>query len=345
MPASPRRPQPSILALLAIIACRSERTPDDAGPVAVPPRDAAPRSENKITITVEKPRAPGSGLAQRCAIAGDPIASECRGNGGLAIRDRLVYVTGGAQIHRYKLADGDGCRLEPAGAAIVLPPEKQRAQTIGKGPLYMRGGGPDWHLASVGNALYALDFLGGLYRLDKDALVPACVDEFGYDSVASWKGALVVVRNGIEQLAPGGKCKARATDIDAKARGDLYAIRDRLYIATRGGTTIARYDGTAKAVLGEGARICSVVGLVPCGDGICAVDNNCMQVVQLDKDGAVLRTIEDRKLFETRPYSLHTAAAATDGSVYVLARHRDKAGGSDVCEAAVYRMPAALFAL
>ncbi len=80
---------------------------------------------------------------------------------------------------------------------------------------------------------------------------------------------------------------------------------------------------------------------MPCGDGTCIVDNNCSQVVQLDADGKVLRAIESGKLFDARPYVLDTATAAPDGSVFVLAHHRDH----DICEAAVYRLPAALFAL
>jgi hypothetical protein len=70
-----------------------------------------------------------------------------------------------------------------------------------------------------------------------------------------------------------------------------------------------------------------------------------MQVIQLGADGKVLRVLDDDKLFATRPWSIAEAATSDAGDVYVLARHRDKTNDKEICEAAIYELPAAVFAL
>src|SRR5690606_8177545 len=145
------------------------------------------------------------------------------------------------------------------------------------------------------------------------------------------------------ELKPGKQCKAVPGRIDDKARGDLYAIADHLYLASGG--KLSRYDDKQRVELGEGTRICSVSALTACGDGACIVDNNCMQVVQLGADGKVLRVLDDDKLFATRPWSLAEATIAKGGEVYVLARHRDKTNDKEICEGAIYELPAVVFAL
>jgi hypothetical protein len=69
-----------------------------------------------------------------------------------------------------------------------------------------------------------------------------------------------------------------------------------------------------------------------------------MQVVQLDRDGTVARAIGERTLFSARPWRLEEALTLDDGSVLVRAIHRDKLDGKEVCESALYELPAALFA-
>src|SRR5438309_132592 len=83
---------------------------------------------------------------------------------------------------RYTRAAGDDCRFDPAGEPIALPAANKRPQRIDKGPVYMRSGGPAWHLVRAGDAIYAYDFLGGLFRVDRGKPEAACTDVFGYDS-------------------------------------------------------------------------------------------------------------------------------------------------------------------
>lgn len=356
-----RRRQPSTALLVAIglfAACRKERqeppTPPevshDAAPAVVAPADAGTAdasATNKITITLEKPRAPGTGVAKRCAIAGDPLDSDCIGGGeGLvADADGTLYLVAGSRVQRYRRTDGAECRLEPTGAPIELPPENPRPQRM-DGPVFFRSGGPAWHLARLGTAIYALDFLGGLFRIDRAAPEPACVDVFGYNSIVQIGTRVLVARKGIEQLSLGKKCTARSAKIDDKARGEVHAIGGALYTAVAGGGDVTRYDGTAKTELGGDTRICSATGLTGCGDGVCIVDSNCMQLVQIAADGTA-RVIDDRVLFDQRPWHLGDALTLADGRVLLLARHRDAAAGAgsgkDVCEQAVYELPAALF--
>lgn len=135
----------------------------------------------------------------------------------------------------------------------------------------------------------------------------------------------------------------RAAKIDDRASGDLYAIGGALYTAFGG--ALARYDGTSRVALGNGTRICSSSALVACGDGACVLDHNCMQVIQLAKSGKVIRTLDERQLFPARPWSLSGAVARGDGAVLVEAIHRDQTRGKEICETAIYELPAALFAL
>jgi hypothetical protein len=165
---------------------------------------------------------------------------------------------------------------------------------------------------------------------------------FGYDSVAQLGSRVVTARNGIEQLALGKHCTARSAGIDAKAHGAVYTIGGALYTAVGGSGEVTRYARGGKTVLGEGTRICSATGLTACGDGVCIVDNNCMQLVQVAADGAA-RVLDDHLLFDQRPWHLGDAVTLADGRVLLLARHRDHTSEKELCEAAVYELPPALF--
>jgi hypothetical protein len=354
---SPPRHQRTIclVAGIAVVAACSKAHPPaarDAAAAVVVAKDAAPPpppadadEHNRITISFDKPHPAGSGLAKRCVLGGDPLVSECIGGGdGIALANGELYVVAGTQVHRYRRAAGEGCRFDPAGAPIDLPREPVRSQSL-DGPVYMRSGGPAWRLASSGNTVYAYDFLAGLYLLDGSKPTAACTNVFGYNTVAIAGKRLLVARNGIEQLAPGKHCTAHA--IDAKARGDVYAIGDHIYnVPSSGGSEIVRYDGSKHvAIATGGARICSIVAMTACGAGVCFADQNCMQLVQLAADGSVQRMMDADKLFDQRPWSLGALVTEHDGGVLVLARHRDKSADTDkeVCEAAVYELPAALF--
>lgn len=332
------------MAAVARPADAATNAPADAvatAPVAAPGPDAS--SESRITISIEKPRTPGTGLAKRCAVAGDPLTADCVGGGEGLVVDKAgtLYLVAGDHVQRYHRAEGADCRLEPTGDPIQLPPENTRPQKL-DGPVYLRSGGPAWHLARLGDAIYALDFLGGLFRIDRGKPEAACVDVFGYESIAQLGSRVVIARNGIEQLALGAHCKAHSAHIDDKARGDVYAIGGKLFTAIAGTGEVTRHDGATKTKLGGDTRICSATGLTACGDGVCIVDNNCMQIIQVAADGTP-RVLDDHALFDQRPWTLGAAVTQPDGSVLLLARHRDRSDKGELCEAAVYTLPAALF--
>jgi hypothetical protein len=343
-PAAPPREDAQVAQAVAQVPGDAVAVPADA---AASPDDDGDDGANKLTIRIVEPRPAGSGLARRCTLGGDPLATACVGGGaGLAFDARgTLYIAADHHVRRYRRTPGDACAYEPAGEPVALPAEVSRPQRIDKGPVYMRSGGPSWAVVVAGDAVYAFDFLGGLYRIDRGTAEPACTAEFGYDSVA-WDGKrLLAARRGIEQLVPGkrGACTARDTGLAAKGRTAIYAVRGRLYLGAA--SKLTRVTAGDPEPLGAGTRICSITGVVACGDGACIADNNCMQLVQLDGDDAVVRTIDSMRLFDARPYGLGAAAAAPGGAVFLLARHRDQVGKSDVCEAALYEVPAAAFAL
>ena len=354
--------------MLALIgACKAEPHRRDAAaavPPSAPPSSTAARvaqvrdasveqaadPANRITLSIARAKPAGSGLARHCTLSGDPIANDCKRQGGSLTLDRegRLYVVAGSEVRRYRRAaapagdDARECRFEAAGPAVALPVEPVRAQRI-DGPVYMRSGGADWQLATVGDAVFAFDFLAGLYRIDRGKSEPLCVDVFGYGSIAALGGKLVIGRHGLERLALGRPCRASSANIDDQGRGAVHVIRDHVY--TTEITSIARYAGKTRIPLAEGTRLCGIVALEPCGEGVCAFDNNCMQVIQLGADDKVVRSIPGDRLFDARPYSLRSAATERDGGIVLLTTQRDVVGGTEVCEAAIYELPAALFGL
>ncbi len=348
---SARRRQPItevVFAILIVSACkkaeeRAEKPAEPAKPAAVLV-DAAPVAPPVAPSTPPKPAK--STLAKRCTLGGDPLsADDCRGGDtGFAFgKDGVLYVVDKTVVRRFKRAEGAECSFEPSGEPTALPPENTRPQKLDGGPVYMRSGGPSWQLVRAGDAVFTHDYLGGLFRIDRGKAEAACVDVFGFKTLAQHGKKLLIARRGIEEIKLGKRCKAVSAKLDDKAHGSIYSIHDRLYLAS--GSELSRYDGSAAVKLGEGTRICYVSALTSCGDGACIVDNNCMQIVQLGADDKVLRVLDDDKLFATRPWSLADATTSDAGDVYVLARHRDKTNDKEICEAAIYEVPAAAFAL
>ena len=347
-----RKPISLVGWIVLVSACRHSpaHAPGDAAPAPVVlarPADAAAAADPwaNVHVTVEPEPEPVS-YARRCALGGPPLATDCSGGtAGIAVTAAGdLYVATGDAVQAYHRVAGEGCRYDPAGAPVKLPPEVTRSQSMDHA-VYFRSGGPAWHLAAAPGAVYAVDFLGGLYRVDRGRAEPACCGVYGYESVAAAGGRLIVRRDGLEQLALGPHCTARSAGVDDHTFGDVYAARGKLYVADPSFGELVRYDGTKRVALAEDEHLCSIAGVAACGDGTCIADGNCMKVVELDARGRVQRELDARQLFETRPYSLHGLAAVPGGSVLVLARHRDGSGDRQVCEAAVYELPAALFAV
>ena len=346
MPASARGAKPSIL-LVAIAACSAKHPPrDDAAPVAVMvPANTEPEpgsGAGRITFSPSHKPAKTAALGKHCTITGEPLVASCVGGPeGLALDAAgTLWVVSGAQVRRFARAEGADCRDEPAGEPVALPPVPTRAQAIDKGPVYMRSGGAAWHLLSSADAIYAYDYLGGMFRIDCGKAEPTCTEAFGYDSAVAMGGKLLVSRQGIERLAPGKPCKASSAKIDDKAQGALHVLGGKLHVATRD-NLLVRYDG---APVASEAKPCSIGAVTACGDGTCIVDGNCRKLLQLGPDGAVARTIDHDKLFDPVPWSIPDAITRPDGTVVLLARNRDGHGQDATCEGALYELSPALFA-
>jgi hypothetical protein len=342
---------------LIVSACtkkREDKAEKPVEPVEKPaPADAnpgstAPPPDKPVAPPTKPAPATSQALAKRCIIGGDPLAGPCNSyDEGIAIgKDGQLYVAVGKQVYRYKRGEGTDCQLEPNGEPIQMPADNPRPQPLDKGPVYMRSGGSEWHLVRSGDAVYAHDFLGGLFRIDRGKPEPVC-DVFGYSSLAAFGKKLVIARQGFEELEPGKRCKPAKLGIDDKARGTVFAVRDKLYLAN--GKKLTRYDGKTPVLLLEDEdkdkRVCFVTALAACGDGLCVLDQNCVKILQLDADGNVLRAIDDDQLFATRPFGMNELVTADSGAVYLRAKHRDSTNGKEICEAAIYELPPAVFAL
>lgn len=314
-----------------------------AGSAAVGSAASGSAASGSTATYAPVPASARTGLARRCVLGGDPLASDCVGGGeGIAFdKAGTLYVVDNHVVRRYARAEGDGCHFEPSGEPIEMPPDNPRPQKLG-GTVYMRSGGAAWHLARTGPVVYAHDFLGGLVRVDRGKAEPVCNDIFGFKSIVQLGKRLLLARNGIEELKVGKRCKAVPAKLDGKPRGELFVIGDTLYAGS--GSQLQRYDGGKPVEAGAGAKLCYVKAVTACGDGACVLDSNCMQLVQLAADGTVQRTLDDDKLFGTRPWSVATATTDDAGDVFILARHRDKTNGKEICEAAIYELPAAAFA-
>jgi hypothetical protein len=335
--------------LVAIAACSSKQAPRDAAPPPPPPpADAAAATDaeatsGKITFSVKPAHPKGTALGKRCAIDGEPLVGECSGGSeGLAIDAKnTLWVTSGASIRRY--TRGEACHYVPDGVPFDLPPVDKRMQPLDKGPVYMRSGGPAWHLLRAGDAIYAYDYLGGMFRVDRGKPEPVCLDVFGYDSAAFLDGKIYIARQGIEELVPGKKCVAKSAKIDDKAHGKLAAIRGKLYLASRD-NALMRAEPKKLVDAAPTAKPCSIWATTACGDSdACMIDGNCKRVIQVG-DGDFERVLEQDSLFEPVPWSIVAAATWSDGAVVTLARVREGHGPEATCEGAIYELPPALFA-
>jgi hypothetical protein len=318
-------------------------TGDKPAPADANPGSTAPAPDKPVAPPTKPAPPVAKALAKRCLVGGDPLATSCTAyNEGMAAgKDGLLYVVVGKQVRRYKRGDGADCTLEPIGEPIDLPADNPRPQRVDKGPVYMRSGGAEWHLLRARDAVYVHDYLGGLFRIDRGRPEAVC-DVFGYSTLAALDKKLVIARQGFEELKLGKQCKPVKLGIDDKARGDIYGIRDKLYLAS--GKRLTRYDGKTPVPLLEDTKPCFVTSVSACGDGLCVLDGNCVQLLQVDAAGLVLRVIDGDQLFATRPFGMNMLVSADSGNLFLRAKHRDSTAGKEICESAIYELPAAVFA-
>ena len=229
-----------------------------------------------------------------------------------------------------------GSRAPRAPTVATSPPASRsrcrpvptRAQAIDKGPVYMRSGGPAWHLLSSADAIYAYDYLGGMFRIDRGKSEPTCTEVFGYDSAVAIGGKLLVARQGIERLAPGKPCKASSAKIDDKAQGSLHVrrrqaprrhARQPAHCATtarrsRRRRSRARSRRSPRAAT---ARASSTVTAASC----------CSSAPMAPSRARSMTTSSSIRV----PWSIPDAITRADGTVVLLARNRDGHGpGRDV---------------
>ncbi|MCA9674228.1 MAG: hypothetical protein KC464_04220, partial [Myxococcales bacterium] len=319
------------------------------------PLDGGSLTIGPVTLTVA-PAHDGPGLAARCSLEGDPLASECRVAEDSIAVDAAghVYVGDTAGLRRYVVGDGAG-----AGCALVLdagfghagvvpwPVMEPKGQVLGKGPVYMRSGGPEWKVA-IGprGEAYIYDYLLGIHRVDRGKVEPVCPDLQGIHALRFIGKQAYVGQGALSRLTIGRTCKVTPAKLDQPARFGFAVVGDAL-VAEVDFHHLARFDGDGKTVATYGiddafapGGYCSAVAQVPCGDGLCVLDQNCQKVVRWALDGTYDRTIESEELFGARPATLSAAVRDHDGVVWIAAAHKD----GEVCEGAIYRVPADVWA-
>lgn len=315
--------------------------------VAAAPVDAP--SAGTITLSVAEP-ASGDGPATRCVLGGDPLVVPCVGGSSMAVTPKgAVYLTDGAgAVRRYRVADGDGCALEADagygdGGVVAAPTKPPKPQVLGKGPTYMRSGGPDWKLTTDGETVYAFDFLLGVYRVDRGAATPVCPELQGVRGLVAGGGTALAAKDKGVRVALRGACKEQPLNLDPPPRSGVYSVGGEGWGAIASGK-LARYgrSGKAAATIGgddafKPGGLCSTSAVAACGDDVCVLDGNCQKVSRFGADGTHRLERKLDQLLGERPYAVSAAAPAPDGGLWILTRHKD----GDTCEAALYRVPGA----
>jgi len=291
-------------------------------------------------------------VSARCTLDGDPLTLPCGSGGALAATpDGTVYVSSEAGVRRYRPSGGDGCALALDAAfgvgGTLKPPEKAaKPQVLGKGTVMLRSGGPDWQVIADGDAVYLLDFLLGLYRIDRGKAAPVCPDLQGASALAIRGDTAVAAIDHGQRLALRKRCKATALELAPRPAFGVFAVGDGVWGKTGGGK-LTRYDRAGKAVATIGGEdafapggLCSTAAVGACGDDVCVLDTNCQKLARFAADGTFRVEREARQLFGTVPYGLSGLAPAADGGLWVLAKLKD----GETCEAAIYRVPGAAIA-
>ncbi|MBE7448150.1 MAG: hypothetical protein HS111_04455 [Kofleriaceae bacterium] len=275
----------------------------------------------------------------------------CVAGASLAVTPKgALYVTGeGGVVRRYRAAAGDDCTLELderfGAKGLLTPPDKAaKPQVVGKGPVYMRSGGPDWKVTAAGETVYLHDFLLGLYRIDQGAPRPVCADLQGVNGLAIDGATALVSRDGGARLALGKQCKATPVAFEPRPSFGLFAAAGATWGKTGSGK-LTRYgaDGKAVATIGGGddafapGGLCSTSAVSTCGDDVCVLDGNCKRLARFGADGAFVLERKADQLLGEQPYGLADLAPAADGGLWLLATHKD----GETCEAGIYRVPGA----
>lgn len=314
----------------------------DAG--AAPPAtiDAA---ANAITITLPSADKKSPSTALRCAIEGDPLAAKNVLSLAMSDDGRL-YISDDRGFRRYQPTLTGGCKLKldrgyGSNGVLAPPADKPTAQSL-DGTVVLRSGGPTWRLASDGKkAIYAFDFLLGVYRIDGNRIVPVCPNLKGVDSIVTVAGNTYLGGGHVRSVNLRSKCSTS----DSKAgRGTIYGIAEKLWFkSTQDAKTIVALDATGAPTevsikstnsFAPGG-FCYASAVTRCADKICVVDNNCKKVEIYNHDGSFAAELKDR-LFDRAPYGLPMGVSAGPAGLWLAATYHE----ADAYEGAVFLVPA-----
>lgn len=321
------------LVFVALAACsKGESKPRDATAAAAAPAADAATAAAPAPDAAARPAA----AAKRCRLHGDPLARACDAPWGSIAADAggRLHVVVGDEVRRYRRLEGEGCEMEFEGA-VAVPMIEPEGQVVGEGPLYMQSGGPHWEVTATGGRVFLHDYLRGIHEIVGDAVKPVCPELQGVRAIAVVGEQAYLARNRGERVALDGRCKVREAGLDPRPSSGLYAI-DELLVGDTGDAVLYGADGKATATLGGDdafapGGLCSIMGVVRCGDDLCIADGNCKKLVRYRRDGGFLAEIDGGALFERMPQGLHHATAAPDG-IYLLVGNQD----GELCEDAVF---------
>lgn len=312
--------------------------------------DGAPPAQldaatNTISITLPGPRKNLPGTALRCAIEGDPLSAKDVLSLAMSDDGRL-YISDDVGFRRYRPVFESGCKLKldrgyGQNGLLAPPADRPTPQTL-NGTVAFRSGGPVWRLGSDGKkAIYAFDFLLGLYRIDGNRTAAVCPNMKGVDSIAIAHGATYVGGGQVRNVKLRSKCST--SDVSA-GRGTIYGIADQLWFKS------GQDSKTIIALDAKGARtelsikstdsfapggFCYASAVTRCGDKICVVDNNCKKVEIYNQDGSFAAELKDR-LFDRDPYGLPTGTSAGPAGLWLAATYHE---GNNY-EGAIFQVPA-----
>lgn len=338
--AKPNEPPPP-----ASIPAPTAPAPTTPAPNVTPVVDAAPDgNSNKIEISIAPKRANRPSTAVRCAVEGDPLDGKDQLSLATA-SDGTLYVSDAVGFRRFRPNLEHGCSLQldrsfGKDGVLAFPNAKPKSQRLNDGPVYMRSGGAQWKLASDGKAaIYAFDYLLGVYRIDHNRAEAVCPDVQGVDSIAVAPAGVFFGGAPIRKANLRGKCSVA----DLKGtRGSTYAIGDQLWQKTNDKTLTAldanghatEVSITSKDSFAPGG-FCYASAVTACGDKLCVVDNNCKKVEIYNRDGTFAAELKDN-LFDQFPFGLPTGTTAGTAGLWLAATYHE----ANVYEGAVFLVPA-----
>ncbi|MBP9088258.1 MAG: hypothetical protein KBG15_19200 [Kofleriaceae bacterium] len=314
----------------------------DAG-IGSPDPDGA--AGNAIAIALPNTNKKSPSTALRCAIEGAPLSAEHVLSLAMS-NDGHLYISDDLGFRRYQPTFEGGCKLKLDRAygrngLLAAPPDQPTSQSL-EGPVVLRSGGPTWRLTSDGKkAIYAFDFLLGVYRIDGNRTTAVCPNLKGIDSLVTVGGITYVGGGQVQRVNLRSKCSTS----DGKAgQGTLYSVADQLWFkSNQDSKTLVALDasGQRTAVQIKSTNsfapggFCFASAVTRCSDKICVVDNNCKKIEIYNHDGSFAAELNDR-LFDRVPYGLPTGTSAGAAGLWLAATYHE----GDTYEGAVFLVPA-----